>query len=82
MLPIVAHFTKLRAHSHLARGRAIVVAGCIGRPYLTTDAAAVSLALELDCDAIFKATKPNLSAGAGAARYSGDGQSRAWTSDG
>jgi uridylate kinase len=34
-----------------------VVAGGIGQPYLTTDTAAVALALQLDCDAIFKATK-------------------------
>src|SRR5690606_33139991 len=35
----------------------VVVAGGIGRPYLTTDTAAVSLALELDCDVVLKATK-------------------------
>ena len=33
------------------------MAGGIGRPYLTTDTAAVSLALELECDVILKATK-------------------------
>ena len=35
----------------------VIAAGGIGRPYLTTDTAAVSLALELECDAILKATK-------------------------
>jgi len=35
----------------------VVVAGGIGRPYLTTDTAAVSLALELDCQVVLKATK-------------------------
>jgi uridylate kinase len=35
----------------------VIVAGGIGRPYLTTDTAAVNLALELECDAILKATK-------------------------
>jgi uridylate kinase len=50
-------FTHRRAISHLEKGRVVVVAGGIGRPYLTTDTAAVSLALELDCDAILKATK-------------------------
>lgn len=50
-------FTHRRAISHLEKGRVVIVAGGIGRPYLTTDTAAVNLALELDCDAILKATK-------------------------
>lgn len=50
-------FTHRRALSHLAKGRVVIVAGGIGRPYFTTDTAAVNLALELDCDAILKATK-------------------------
>jgi uridylate kinase len=43
--------------SDLAKNRVVIVAGGIGRPYLTTDTAAVSLALELNCDVILKATK-------------------------
>lgn len=54
---LIDMFTHRRALSHLAKNRVVVVAGGIGRPYLTTDTAAVNLALELDCDAIFKATK-------------------------
>jgi uridylate kinase len=54
---IADQFTHRRAISHLNKGRVVVVAGGIGRPYLTTDTAAVSLALELDCDVILKATK-------------------------
>lgn len=50
-------FTHRRALSHLEKGRVVIIAGGIGRPYLTTDTAAVNLALELDCDAILKATK-------------------------
>lgn len=50
-------FTHRRALSHLEKGRVVIVAGGIGRPYLTTDTAAVSLALELECDVILKATK-------------------------
>lgn len=50
-------FTHRRAISHLEKGRVVIVAGGIGRPYLTTDTAAVNLALELDCDVILKATK-------------------------
>jgi uridylate kinase len=54
---IADQFTHRRALNHLAKKRVVVIAGGIGRPYLTTDTAAVNLALELDCDAIFKATK-------------------------
>jgi uridylate kinase len=54
---VADQFTHRRALSHLAKGRVVIVAGGIGRPYLTTDTAAVSLALELECDAILKATK-------------------------
>lgn len=54
---VIDPFTHRRALSHLEKGRVVVVAGGIGRPYLTTDTAAVSLALELDCDVVLKATK-------------------------
>jgi len=45
------------ANKHLQSNRVVIVAGGIGRPYLTTDTAAVSLALELDCNVVLKATK-------------------------
>lgn len=45
------------AEKHLERGRVVIVAGGIGRPYFTHDTAAVNLALELDCEAVLKATK-------------------------
>ena len=54
---VVDQFTHRRAQSHLEKGRVVIVAGGIGRPYLTTDTAAVSLALEMDCDVVLKATK-------------------------
>jgi uridylate kinase len=54
---VADQFTHRRALSHLDKGRVVIVAGGIGRPYLTTDTAAVSLALELECDVILKATK-------------------------
>lgn len=54
---VMDQFTHRRALSHLNKGRVVVVAGGIGRPYFTTDTAAVNLALELDCDVILKATK-------------------------
>jgi uridylate kinase len=50
-------FIHRLANKHLEKGRVVIAAGGIGRPYLTTDTAAVSLALELDCEAVLKATK-------------------------
>lgn len=50
-------FVHRLANKHLDSGRVVIAAGGIGRPYLTTDTAAVSLALELDCDIVLKATK-------------------------
>jgi uridylate kinase len=45
------------AEKHLERGRIVIIAGGLGRPYFTHDTAAVSLALELDCKVVLKATK-------------------------
>ncbi len=45
------------AEKHLEKGRVVIIAGGIGRPYFTHDTAAVNLALELDCQAVLKATK-------------------------
>lgn len=50
-------FIRRRAIRHLEKGRVIIVAGGLGKPYLTTDTAAASVALELDCEVILKATK-------------------------
>lgn len=45
------------AEKHLANKRLVIVAGGIARPYFTHDTAAVSIALELSCDVVIKATK-------------------------
>jgi uridylate kinase len=50
-------FIHRLADKHLEKGRVVIAAGGIGRPYLTTDTAAVSLALELGCGRVMKATK-------------------------
>jgi uridylate kinase len=50
-------FVHRLAEKHLLAGRVVIVAGGIGRPYLTTDTAAVSLGLELGCQVVLKATK-------------------------
>jgi len=54
---VAESFTHRLANKHLEKGRVVITVGGIGRPYLTTDTAAVSLALELDCDVVLKATK-------------------------
>lgn len=54
---VIDQYTHRRALSHLAKGRAVIIGGGTGRPYVTSDSAAVSLALELDCDLVAKATK-------------------------
>lgn len=54
---VVDQYTSRRAESHLAKKRVVIVAGGIGRPFLTTDTAALSLALELKCDVVIKTTK-------------------------
>jgi uridylate kinase len=51
------NFSHRLAEKHLAAGRVVIVAGGVGRPYFTTDTAAVNLALELSCQAVYKATK-------------------------
>ena len=53
----IDQFTHRRASNHLDKGRVVIVAGGIGRPYVTTDTAAVELALEMDCEVVLKATK-------------------------
>jgi uridylate kinase len=54
---VAEKFIHRLAEKHLEKGRVVIVAGGIGRPYLTTDTAAVSLALELECEVVLKATK-------------------------
>ncbi len=50
-------FIRRRAVRHMEKGRVVIIAGGTGKPYITTDTAAVSAALELGCDAVLKATK-------------------------
>ncbi len=45
------------AEKHLQQGRVVIVAGGTARPYVTHDTAAVSFALELDCEPVVKASK-------------------------
>ncbi|MCC2631912.1 MAG: pyrH [Patescibacteria group bacterium] len=50
-------YIRRRAIRHMEKGRVVLIAGGTGNPYVTTDTAAVSAALELDCDLVLKATK-------------------------
>ena len=54
---VIDQFTHRRAMSHLDKNRVVIVAGGTGRPFLTTDTAALNLALELDCEVVIKTTK-------------------------
>ena len=53
----IDHYTYRRALSHLEKGRVVIVGGGIGRPFLTTDTAALNLAQEMNCDVVIKTTK-------------------------
>ena len=50
-------FIRRRAIRHLEKGRVVIIVGGTGKPYITTDTAAVSAALELNCEVVLKATK-------------------------
>jgi len=47
----IDHYTFRRAISHIKKKRIVIVACGTGRPFLTTDTAALNLALEMQCDA-------------------------------
>lgn len=53
----VESYSFRAAEAHLAAGRVVLVAGGIARPYFTHDTAAVSIGLELECEAVLKGTK-------------------------
>ncbi|HSX04905.1 MAG TPA: UMP kinase [Candidatus Saccharimonadales bacterium] len=54
---IAENYSFRRADKHLQKNRVVIVAGGMARPYVTHDTAAVSFALELDCEVVLKATK-------------------------
>ncbi|MCQ2378662.1 MAG: UMP kinase [Victivallaceae bacterium] len=54
---VVERFNRDRAVKALEAGVLVIFAGGTGKPYFTTDTAAVISALETDCDAVLKATK-------------------------
>ena len=57
-MPKVAEpFIKRRAQRHLEKGRVVIFGAGTGNPYFTTDTAAALRAIEMETDAVIKATK-------------------------
>ena len=54
---VAEDFIARRALRHLEKGRVVVSVGGTGNPFFSTDSTAVLRALELQCDAVVKATK-------------------------
>lgn len=54
---VAEDFITRRALRHLEKGRVVVSVWGTGNPFFSTDSAAVLRALELQCDAVVKATK-------------------------
>ncbi len=54
---VAEDFIRRRALSHIKKGRVVICVWGTWNPFATTDSAAVLRALELECDAVVKATK-------------------------
>lgn len=54
---VAEQYIRRRAHRHLEKGRIIILAAGTGGPFVTTDTAAALRSLELEADALLKATK-------------------------
>ena len=54
---IAESYSYRLAEKHLQKGRVVIIGGGTARPYVTNDTAAVSFALELDCELVLKGTK-------------------------
>lgn len=52
-------YIRRRARRHLEKGRIIILAAGTGSPFVTTDTAAAQRSLELEADALLKATRVN-----------------------
>jgi uridylate kinase len=57
MHQIAEPYIRRRAIRHLEKGRIVIFAAGTGNPYFTTDTTAALRAVEIDADAILKATK-------------------------
>ncbi len=57
MKSVAEPYIRLRAIRHLEKGRVVIVGAGTGNPYFTTDTAAALRAMEINADALIKATK-------------------------
>lgn len=57
MQRIAEHYIRRRAIRHLEKGRIVIFVAGTGNPYFTTDTTAALRAMEINADAILKATK-------------------------
>ena len=57
MEQITEPYIRRRATRHLEKGRVVIFAAGTGNPFFTTDTAAALRAVEVDAEAIFKATR-------------------------
>jgi uridylate kinase len=57
MRAVAEPYIRKRAIRHLEKGRVVIIGAGTGNPYFTTDTAAALRAMEIDADALIKATK-------------------------
>ena len=57
MRSLAEPYIRLRAIRHLEKGRVVIVGAGTGNPYFTTDTAAALRAMEINANALIKATK-------------------------
>lgn len=57
MPTVCESYVRPRALHHLENGRVVIFAAGTGNPFFTTDTAATLRAIEMDCDAVAKATQ-------------------------
>ena len=57
MQDVAEPYIRRRAMRHLEKGRVVIFAAGLGAPYFTTDTTAAQRALEIDAEAILKATQ-------------------------
>jgi len=57
MRAVAEPYIRRRAIAHLEKGRVVIFGAGTGNPYFTTDTAAALRAMEIDADAVLKATK-------------------------
>jgi uridylate kinase len=57
MRAVAEPYIRLRAIRHLEKGRVVLLGAGTGNPYFTTDTAAALRAMEIDAEALVKATK-------------------------